>query len=195
MHRVVMEGCLSVLAEMQEEYLPVHTNYFNDPEVNRFILSRPPFTISQQREWLYQRRSQGDQIFAVLARELIGKVENLIFIGVMDLREIDFKKSIAYSGSVIGNKHYWGRGIAREARLMQLKIAFDELELEWVYSKTIRPNIRGQHLLESTGYQLVNVFSENRLLEGVLYDELLYRVSREIWLPLWNRYCETKKGR
>lgn len=190
MQKIIMEGHYCVLAEMREKYLADHTIYMNDPEVNRFILSRPPFTLSQQRKWLRERRKAGDQILAVLVRNP-SESEQLIFLGVMELRDIDLKNCTALSGSVIGNKRYWRKGIAREARLMQLKLAFDNLSIKWVYSKTIRPNARGQRLLESTGYRLIKTIPEARQIEGVKYDELLYRVSRTHWFPLWNQYCRT----
>lgn len=184
-----MEGRLCLLSEMRQKYLTIHTSYLNDPDVNRFILSRPPFTVGQQRKWLRERKKVGEQVLAVLVREPVRNSARIIYVGIMDLRDIDTEKQIAYSGSVIGNKHYWRRGIAREARLMQLKIAFDDLGLKGIYSKTVRPNTRSQRLLESTGYSLVKIIPAARLVEGVLHDELLYFVSRKLWLPLWNQYC------
>lgn len=188
MHKVIIEGRRCTLAEMQTQYLPIHTTYMNDPEVNRFILSRPPFTICQQHKWLRQRRRVGDQVLAVLVREYIENSERLVFVGVMDLRNIDSETRTAFTGSVIGNKHYWRKGIAREARIMQLKLAFDEMKLKWIYSKTIRPNVRSRRLLESTGYRLIKIFPKVRLVEGILHDELLYRVTRSRWLTHWDQY-------
>lgn len=190
MHIIVMEGHRCALGVMLEEYLPLQTDYLNDPEVNRFIRSRPPFTIEQQRKWLRERKRVRDQVLAILAREAEGSRHQFTFIGIMDLHGIDRQKRTAHSGSVIGNKRYWRKGIAREARLMQLKIAFDELGLSWIYRETVRPNIRSQLLLESTGYEMFEVRPQTRLVEGVLHDELYYRVSRALWLPYWNRYCK-----
>ncbi len=190
MHKIVMEGRRCALGEMIEEYLPMHTNYMNDPEVNRFIHSRPPFTVEKQREWLRQGKRVGDQVLAILVSKPKDSIERFTFVGVVDLHNIDPKERTANSGSVIGNKRYWRRGIAREAKLMQLKIAFDDLKLNWIYSRTIRPNVSSQRLLESSGYKLFDVCPEARLVDGVLHDELYYRVSCALWLPYWNRYCE-----
>ena len=189
MHKVIMEGRRCAVGEMQEEYLAIHTDYLNDPKVNRFILSRPPFTIEQQRQWLQSRRRAGDQVLAVLVHRTEDDAGQLSFVGVIDLR-IDREKRTAESASVIGDKRYWRKGIAREARLMQLKLAFDNLGLRWIFSKTIRPNLSSQRLLESTGYQRIGVRPKARLVEGQLHDEFLYRVSRTLWLPNWKRYCE-----
>lgn len=187
---IIMRGRSCVLGDMQEEYLSLHTTYLNDPEVNRYLLSRPPFTIDQQRKWLEGRRRAGDQVLAVFVPESREGDEQLIFIGVMDLRGVDRSRKTASSGSVIGDKRYWGRGIAREARLMQLKLAFDTLGLEQIFSTTVRPNVRSQRLLESTGYQLIACHPKTRLVDGFFHDELVYRVSRSLWLPHWVCYPE-----
>ena len=187
MHAIIREGRRCVLAHMQEEYLGLHTDYMNDPEVNKFITSRPPFHVEQQREWFKKHQEMGNYVFAVLARD--GKDDNgLIFIGVMDFRDVDRSKWTAHSASVIGNKLYWRRGIAREARLLQLKIGFDELGFAYIYSETVGLNVRSQRLLESTGYELIGVRQGIRMVEGTMHDELLYRVSRIQWLPHWERY-------
>lgn len=190
MHTILVERSRCILGEMKEEYLPAHTGYLNDPEVNRFIFSRPPFTIEQQRKWLLERRRAGDQILAVLVHQPTETAEESIFVGVVQLRDIDLGKRIAHSGIVIGNKHYWGKGIARMARLIQLKLAFDELCLDWVYSETVRPNIRSQRFLENTGYELYNVSRKARIVEGVWCDEFHYRISRLRWLLYWRRMVE-----
>lgn len=178
---------------MRDEYLTTHTNYLNDPGVNQFIYSRPPFTVNQQREWFKERTEQGDYILAVSARDIVESCEKFVFIGVMDLRDINHAEHTAYSGAVLGDKHRWGKGFAHEAKLMQLKLAFDKLGLKRIYSKTIRPNVRGQHFLENTGYMLIDIFPNARLLDGVRCDEFLYCVSRKLWLPYWNDYYETNK--
>lgn len=188
MHKIIMEGQNCMLAEMQELYLPLHVQHLNDPDVHRFISSRPPFTIDQQHCWLKKHRESGGFSFAILAEDR--DATGLIFIGLMDFRCVDYHDCSAYSASVIGNKRYWNRGIAREARLMQLKIGFDHIGLCHVYSKTVSANVRSQRLLESTGYRMIDIRPKARMIDGVPHDELLYYASRMSWLPYWNHYCE-----
>ena len=135
-----------------------------------------------------ERKKAGDQVVAILVHERLENSGKIVFVGVMDLRGLDSKSRTVYSASVIGDKRYWGKGIAHEARLMQLKIAFDDIGLDRVYSRIIRPNVRSQHMLENTGYRLIGVLPEARLVEGVWYDELVYCVSRPLWFPYWNQH-------
>ena len=190
MHKIIARGRLCVLADMQNEYLPKHTEGMNDPEVHRFILSRPPFTVARQEEWLQKMKDTGQYIFAILVSSDTSP-EDLFFVGVMELSQVDLKKRSALSGSVISDKAYWKRGIAREARLLQLDFAFNEIGLKFVYSKTMEPNVRSQRLLESTGYRLTGRLPKVRELDGILCDELHYRVSRTGWMKAKKQYISS----
>lgn len=173
---------LCVFGEMRDEYLPDHVRYLNDPEVNRFLIPRPPFTIEGQREWFQKRREAGDIIHAILVLDS-GVAELSIFAGVEHLHSIDREARTAWTGMVIGNKRYWGKGIARQARLVHLQIAFEELGLEWVYSTAAAPNQRSRRFMESIGYELFKVERNTRMVEGKVCDEIQYRISRSLWLP------------
>ena len=173
---------------MDEGYLSLHTDYLNDPEVHRYIFSRPPFTFAQQQAWLQERKRSGDKVFAILAPESSREAASSEFIGVIELRDIDFKKGSAYTASMLGNRKYSGKGIAHEARLMVLRYAFNDLGLKRVYSKTIRSNLRSRQSLERTGYRCMGVFPKIRELNGTLHDELLYGISRQSWFEHWQKY-------
>ncbi len=180
---IIKEGRRVLLATMEEDYLPLHVKYLNDPQVNRYIASRPPFSLEQQREWLAGKQAAQDLVHAILLKDAIPA-----FIGVMELGSIDRTTGTAISASIIGARSLWGQGIAREARLMQLHIAFRELGLIAVLSKTVRPNVRSRRFLESVGYEIYHVAQDARTIEGTPQDELWYCVTPERWLPHWERY-------
>lgn len=186
------KGRRCVLAEMSDDYLPAHTEYLNDTEVNRLINSKPPFTLFQQQRWIARIRKANGQIFAILTKDISTQDGEMIFVGVTELRSIDLNRRTAYSASMIGNKNYWRRGIAREAKLLHLRIAFEEMQLRAVFSNTISPNIASKRLLESTGYHLINTVPKSREVDGVYHDELLYCVSYMGWLRIWETYCRKK---
>ncbi len=77
-HEIIASGKRCALGNMLEAYLPAHVEYLNDPEVNRFIATRPPFSIEQQRAWLRDRTVAGDKIYALLAPDEEGK---FIYVG------------------------------------------------------------------------------------------------------------------
>ncbi|OGE75263.1 MAG: hypothetical protein A3K06_03165 [Candidatus Doudnabacteria bacterium RIFCSPHIGHO2_01_52_17] len=188
-------GQKCILGPMREKYLPLHVSYLNDSEVSRFLRITKPVTIEHQRCWLRKVFSGGYRgvIFAVLAGES-GRAlsQSGKFVGVTGLRDVNWAEGTAYSGLVIGNKLYWGRGIGKEARLLLLKHAFDELKLKQIYSRVAAPNLRIRGLLEATGYKMVSVRPRCRLIEGRYYDEVLYHASRETWGTVWTAYLESQ---
>ena len=190
-HEVIATGKRCAFGNMIETYLPRHVEYLKDPEVNRFIATRPPFSIEQQQAWLKDRIAAGDKIYALLAPNEEGK---LVYVGTMGLTKFNNERTTAESGSFIGDKRYWGHGIAREARFLQLRIAFEDMGLESVSSVTIQPNLRSQRLLESTGYKLIETRPGARTIDGVTYDELLYKVTRASWQEALKKYLEKESA-
>lgn len=189
MSTILIAGRHCALAPMCEEYLEAHVRFLNDPLVNKYLRIRgDALGIDSQRAWLQKTlASRSDQLLAVLAS---GESEGA-FIGTVHLRDIDSNDGIAHGGMMIGNRCFWGRGVATEARLMHLKIAFDQLHLRWVYGRTVACNHRARKLLQSTGYSLQGTRPQSRLVEGVYWDELLFGVSREMWEIVWRRHRAT----
>lgn len=176
-------GRVCALGEMSESYLEAHVEFLKDKEVTRYLRIRNNANIEQQRKWLRETlRSQNDELLAVFAKENTRD----IFIGLLQLREIDRIDGTAHVGMMIGDKRYWGRGVGGEAGLLQLKHAFDDLGLRWVYGRTASSNLRTQRLLEKVGYKKQGLRPSCRLIDGVYEDELLYGVCRKTWQPIWD---------
>lgn len=176
MTTILYQGATCSLVTMQEIYLPTYTRYLNDPEVNRYLRTRPPYSLEGQRRWLRAAKKKNDQVLAILVGNL--------FVGVMELR-YDDKRQSAESAAVIGNKNYWGMGIAYEARLWQLNYAFTCDFIDYVWSTTIRANIRSRKFLERVGYNVVKINPNAREINGVLHDEIIYAITRSEWF-LWD---------
>lgn len=181
--RILLGGTRSLLCEMEEEFLPLHVGFLNDPEVSRFLRIRPPVTLGQQIAWLAQaQNSPSMRVFAVLVRD-----PHPMFVGVVSFREITADGG-ARSGSVIGDKRYWRRGIATEARILQLHYGFTRLGLLWVRGYSLRPNIASQKLLERVGYRFIEERQFARLHDGRYYDELVYLITKEEFYAVWGEY-------
>ncbi len=186
MTKIILQGSICALAEMTEDYLPQHVNFLRNPQVIRYVRIRLPITLESQRTWLEQMRtSRADLVFAVLVQP------ESKFVGVVGLHEIDHFDRTARGGAIIGDRQYWGRGIATEARFLQLKFAFEVLRLRWVWGSTIRPNKRSQRLLARTGYVQVGIRPRCRRVGNVFEDELLYAVSPAQWRKAYREYLHS----
>jgi RimJ/RimL family protein N-acetyltransferase len=182
-----IEGDLCILGHMREEYLPRHVEFLNDPDVHRYLIRRPPFTLDDQEAWLKRMQdSATDIIFAILAKGMGG--DSPIFIGVVGLHDIHLTDRTARSGTIIGDKRYWGRGIGTEAKLLQLKYAFVELNLRWVSSSVAGGNRGSLGFLKNAGYRKIGMNSSGRVIDGEYHDEVLLKVSKKAWERRWATY-------
>lgn len=173
-------GHRCALGPLQEEQLPPHVGYLNDPEVHRFLRIRPPFSLDQQSSWLNRMRlSETDFVAGIYTKD--PENDSVTFVGVNGLHNIDLVDQTAWSGTVIGDKRYWGHGIARESKLLQLGHAFNVLKLRWVWSSAVRENHRSRRFLRKAGYIQLGTHPQSRLIEGAYCDELLLGISREKW--------------
>lgn len=72
------------------------------------------------------------------------------YVGNIYLTDIDEEKAEYHI--FIGNKNYWGMGVAKEASLLILKYAFDVLRLAQVELSVNKKNVRAVRLYQSLGF-------------------------------------------
>lgn len=181
----LMSGRLCGLKPMEEKYLNDHVRFLQDTDVTAYLRIGIP-NLEGQRAWLQRvLTSSREELFAIFARQ----VESDLFIGVIHLRDVDNESGTAHSGMVIGDKRFWGRGIGTEAKHFQLKYAFEEMGLRWVYSRTASGNVRARRMLENTGYVRQGIRPSCRLVNGRYQDEFLYGASPASWRPRWEAFC------
>lgn len=58
----------------------------------------------------------------------------------------------------IGDKKYWGKGVAREASIQILKYAFGDLKLSKVYLKVRQDNVKAIKLYDNLGFSKVSEY-------------------------------------
>jgi len=187
MNKVVARGLKCSLVIMGEEYIPLQVVYLNDPRINNFLLSRGPFNEEKQKERLRLKQEKGEQVLAIIIPDS-SNLNGWRFVGVVELRDFDHIEQSAFSASFLGDVSCWGKGIAKEAKLLQLRVAFEELGLRSVFATTVGPNTRSQKLLESVGYKLIGVRPKARNIGTEVHDEFLYCVSVGDWRSVWLSY-------
>lgn len=77
-----------------------------------------------------------------------------IYIGVVELCNIDkFNKNceIRY---LIGNTDYWNKGIAAKSIKLATKFGFEKIKLKTIYADTHQENIASQKVLKKNYYKL-----------------------------------------
>jgi RimJ/RimL family protein N-acetyltransferase len=74
-------------------------------------------------------------------------------IGSTGIHQIDWRNRHAQTGIVIGDRTWWGRGIATRSHALRTRYAFEELNLEKLVITVIEGNIASRRALERAGYE------------------------------------------
>jgi ribosomal-protein-alanine N-acetyltransferase len=120
----------------------------NDPQINRFLESRfQKFTEASLEAYVARFAADPDHVFlAVVARDTDAHIGNV------KLGPIDRHHRVADMGLLIGDRAYWGRGIATEVIRLVARYAFDELGLRKVTAGCYSTNRAAIRAFEKAGF-------------------------------------------
>lgn len=174
MNGPVIEGKLVRLRPPRPEDAAVMITWFEDLEVTRFVKLRHPLSLEGEKEWLEKVAKNPDQVQWVI--EFEGAP-----VGTTGIVGIDWKNGFGTTGTVIGDKAVWGKGIAREMMQLRAAYAFTQLPLRKLKSGYIEGNIASAKAQAAAGYREVGKWHRDRFIDGVWRDHVLTEVLREDW--------------
>lgn len=120
----------------------------NDSEVFKYTGNtyNHEITIDSELEWISKVISKTtDYRCAILADDT--------YVGNIYLTDID--NYTATYHIFIGERDYWGKGIAKAASLLLIGYGFDKLSLKTIRLKVRRPNIAAIRLYNSLGFETI----------------------------------------
>jgi RimJ/RimL family protein N-acetyltransferase len=124
----------------------------NDPEVWKFTGGKPDriITADIEKEWIAKvLKNENEKRFAICT------TDSNQYIGNIQLTNIGEGK--AQYHIFIGEKAYWGKGLAKGASQQILRLAFDELQIESVYLEVNPDNASAVKLYTKMGFKIKNV--------------------------------------
>lgn len=142
---------------------PDYCRWLNDPEVNRFLATKAA-TIEELRQYILSKNSKSDTLFCG-----IFVTESNTQIGTIKLEYIDWEKRTADIALMIGDKRYWGQGMAAEAMRILIEYAFRELRLLEVTLGVLVQNEAAVRVYRKLGF-----VEQKREYQRVLYGEHIY---------------------
>lgn len=186
-NRVIsLQGLKTVLRPVNVDHdLPFCLKWINDESINRFLKAKYPITEQAEREFLESIGKNPNQIIFA-----IDTLETGEFIGLMSLNNIDWTSGVATTGSIIGNKDYWGQGYGTDAKMLLLHHAFHRRNLRRINSSTIAFNKRSAGCLLKCGYKEEGVRKSYYYRDGKYWDQILFRVFRGEFEVLWKEYAK-----
>lgn len=111
--------------------------WHNDPEIWDMVMGNRYFVSSEyEKQWVEKKIFSNNDSFTFA----ICYKENNDFIGMVSLTNIDYIQRKAIFSKMIGEKKYWGKGIATESVMLMLNYAFNELGLKRVQAAQLITN-------------------------------------------------------
>jgi RimJ/RimL family protein N-acetyltransferase len=135
-----------------------YVDWMNDPVVNEYLESR---SVTHSMETVIEfvsnmHKSREDILFGIF----FGKNEK--HIGNIKLGQINEYQKSATIGLAIGDKDFWGKGIATMAISLVTNYGFMDLELEKICAGCYEHNLGSKKAFLKTGYQ-VEGFLKNQV--------------------------------
>lgn len=146
-----------------------YVHWMNDPDINQYLESRYyTHTIENTKSFIRSVTNDNNYQFGIFVKE------NDKHIGNIKLGGINNHHKSANIGFLIGEKNYWGKGIATEAIALVTDFAFDVLKLHKVWGGAYAPNIGSQKSFLKNGYEIEGCKKSHCYCNGEYVDSYFF---------------------
>lgn len=143
---MVLENFNVKLERLTEDKIELVRKWRNNPDVQKYMEYREEITPQMQKEWFKRINNEENYFFLILLED--------IEIGLVNLKDINYKFKTAEKGSLIWSEKLRGKGIGLRANYLLLDFAFNILNLEYIYIHILENNFRSIHVNEQFGFIL-----------------------------------------
>ncbi len=152
------------VADVTDDYC----KWMNDPKIMKYLESRfTHHTIESLKKYVQDKEKKGDEIIFAI----ISKRENK-HIGNIKIGPINKIHKFADIGLLIGNKSFWGRGIATEAIGLIVDYAFNKLNIHKLMAGVYSENIASIKAFKKNGFKEEGISRKQYLCNGKYVDRI-----------------------
>ncbi len=159
----MIPGEKTTLRAMEKRDIELLRNLRNHPDMRRWHCSHMLVSDIEQEEW-YERSGTDQRNKIFMVDDLNGNT-----VGYVQLRNIDYKNRSVEIGIHLGPEAQ-GRGYGRDAFLLLMRFAFNEMNMHRVYLQVFDFNDRAIKLYEKLGFREEGRFRDVIFQEGRYYD-------------------------
>jgi ribosomal-protein-alanine N-acetyltransferase len=171
----VVVGKLVRLRPPRPEDAALMITWFEDFEITRNLKRQHPPTLEEEKEWIEQMGRDPNAVIWMV--EFEGRP-----VGNTGIRNIDWKNGSGRTGTIIGDKSVWGRGLGRELMQLRCEYAFMQLPLRKLKSAYLEGNEASARAQKAAGYREVGRWRQDHFVDGQWRDHILTEVLREEWI-------------
>lgn len=156
-------------------------DFRNDWEV---VNSVGGFSIGYSTEaverWIRSAQEKNDHIIWAIAEK-----DTDLCVGHVGLYEIDYRVRKANSGTIIGDKTLWGKGLGTKIRKEILDFAFNQLNLNRIQCTILESNIGSIKVSEKLGFKKEGILREYQYRDGKYQNAIIMSILKSDWLELY----------
>jgi RimJ/RimL family protein N-acetyltransferase len=163
-----------VIRLLEEADLELRVKWFNDPKVNKFLVSDYPMGLAKTRRWFQSTLTDESKLNLSIVDKATGNL-----IGMTGFLNINFKHAHAQFYITIGEEEYRGIGLSNEIIPAVLSHGFNFLRLNKIYLWTLVNNSHARTVYERNGFKREAVLKDFLHCRGDFQDVvqhcILYR--------------------
>lgn len=161
------------LRAIEESDLEIIREMMNDPEIEN-MTGGYSFPISgyQQKKWFENLSNSDKELRTIIETKEHGAI------GLVMLTDIDWKNRTAQSHSKIAtSKNSRGKGYGTKASKALVKYAFEELNLNLIYSQILSYNLASQRTREKCGFKKDGILRNRVYKNGTYHDVVVWSIQ------------------
>lgn len=169
-----IQGRAVLLRPVTEAEIPTMLGWFAEPDILRYLGG--PFhaqSPASEREW-WEGAGTGPAIHWGIQFE--GRI-----VGTTSIMRIDWTSRNAMTGTTIGDRSAWSRGVATETMQLRAAYAFQQLQLHKLFSGYYEPNVASGKAQASCGYRVIGRSRDDLYRDGHWHDLILTELMRADW--------------
>lgn len=157
------------LAPIEIEDLDILNKWKNDEEIFKFLGGGyRPTSMTQQRKWIEKmaENTQEEQRYIIINEE----AKKVGFIGLYSISPINRTCSL---GIYIGEKQYWGKGVASRAYRALERYAKQYINIRKIKLEVVKENFNAIKMYEKLGFSICGEYKEERYVDGKYQNIIL----------------------
>ncbi len=158
----------------KEKHLANAVAWLNDPDVTEWTLIGDTPIGRLAEEDFFDRTARGDPAEVTFAVETRAG-EHIGFTGI---HRIDYRHGVGFTGSLLGRKDLWGRGLGTDLVKTRTRYAFEVLGLRMLLSEALAENEASLRMLRRCGYREVGRIRRRWFKRGAYRDAILLALEK-----------------
>lgn len=171
---MIIKGKNIILRPIVIADAPRFVRWLSDSEVNKFT-SRRKIPLRNELKWIRGlKKDKSEKVFAI-------DTKDRIHIGSVGIY-LDKQDKGAKFGILIGDKHYWNKGLGTEATKLILDYGFKKLQVHRIQLAVYSYNKRAIAIYKKLGFRLEGINREGIFYHGKFYNEYHMGLLQREWL-------------